>query len=34
MGNGQDAVKAAAEYVTTGINEDGVWNGLKHFHLI
>ena len=34
MGNGQEAVKEAAEYVTTGINEDGVWNGLKHYHLI
>lgn len=34
MGNGQDALKKEAEHVTSGILEDGVWNGLKHFHLI
>jgi hydroxymethylpyrimidine pyrophosphatase-like HAD family hydrolase len=33
-GNGQNALKEEAEYVTTDILEDGVWNGLKHFHLI
>lgn len=34
MGNGQEEVKKTAEYVTTPIDEDGVWNGLKHYHLI
>ncbi len=34
MGNAVDALKEKAEYVTTAINEDGVWNGLKHYGLI
>lgn len=34
MGNGFEEVKKAAEYVTTGINDDGVANGLKHYGLI
>ncbi len=34
MGNALDETKAVAEYVTTKINEDGVWNGLKHYGLI
>ncbi len=34
MGNGQQALKEQAEFVTTDINEDGVYNGLKHFNLI
>ena len=34
MANGRDEVKAAAEYVTTAVTEDGVYNGLKHYGLI
>lgn len=34
MGNGQDALKQRAEFVTTDIDKDGVWNGLKQYHLI
>lgn len=34
MGNGTDAAKAAADYVTTDIHADGIYNGLKHFKLI
>lgn len=34
MGNGQQALKDKADYVTTAIDEDGVYNGLKHFGLI
>ena len=34
MGNGKDALKAAADYVTTSVDEDGIYNGLKHFGLI
>ena len=34
MGNGTDQTKAAAEYVTTDIDDDGVYNGLKHYGLI
>ena len=34
MGNATDEVKAASDYVTTHINDDGIWNALKHFELI
>ena len=34
MGNGTEAAKAAADYVTTDIHADGIYNGLKHFGLI
>lgn len=34
MGNAADDVKAAADYVTTSVDEDGVWNALKHYNLI
>lgn len=29
MGNSPEVVKAAADYVTTGLEEDGVWNALE-----
>ena len=34
MGGGSDSAKAAADYITTGVDEDGIANGLKHFGLI
>ena len=34
MGNGTDRAKAAADYVTTAFDEDGIYNALKHFGLI
>ncbi len=34
MGNGTDRAKAVADYVTTPFDEDGIYNGLKHFGLI
>ncbi|MGN0348482.1 MAG: Cof-type HAD-IIB family hydrolase [Roseburia sp.] len=34
MGNGSKRAKAAAEYVTTTIGEDGILNGLLHYGLI
>lgn len=34
MGNATVEAKRAAEYVTTDIMEDGIWNGLKHYGLI
>ena len=34
MGNGTDVAKAAADYVTTDIHEDGIYNALKHYGLI
>ena len=34
MGNGIDAVKEAATYVTTENVNGGIVNGLKHFNLI
>ncbi len=34
MGNASDTVKAAADYVTDSVDEDGVANALRHFGLI
>ena len=34
MGNANDTVKASANYVTDSVDEDGIWNALKHFNLI
>lgn len=34
MGNGTEAAKRAAEYVTTDIMDDGIRNGLLHYGLI
>lgn len=34
MGNAEEAVKQAASYVTTDIDEDGIYNALKHFNII
>lgn len=34
MGNGLKELKNLADYVTTDINEDGIWNGMKYLGLI
>lgn len=34
MGNAEEAVKAAADYVTADIDDDGIEKALKHFGLI
>lgn len=34
MGNAVDEVKAHADYVTSTVDEDGVWNALRHFDII
>lgn len=34
MGNSSDEVKAMADYVTDGVEEDGVSNALRHFELL
>lgn len=34
MGNAGNDVKAVADYITTSVDEDGIWNALKHFDLI
>ena len=34
MGNAMDEAKKAADYVTSSIYENGIWNGLKQFSLI
>jgi Cof subfamily protein (haloacid dehalogenase superfamily) len=34
MGNGGGDVKAAADYVTTSVDDDGVGNALRHFNVI
>lgn len=34
MGNANDEVKAAADFVTTTVDEDGVRNALQHFNVI
>ena len=34
MGNADDEVKAAADYVTDSVDENGIEKALRHFHLI
>ena len=34
MGNAREELKAAADYVTTAIGDDGIWNACVHFGLI
>jgi hydroxymethylpyrimidine pyrophosphatase-like HAD family hydrolase len=34
MGNANDDVKAAADYVTDNVDEDGIFKALKHFGII
>ena len=34
MGNATPVAKEAAEYITTHIHENGIWNALKHYSLI
>lgn len=34
MGNAVDITKEKADYVTDHIDEDGLWNALKHFEII
>ena len=34
MGNAKDEVKAVADYVTTDVDENGIWNACKYFGLI
>lgn len=34
MGSGNDSAKNAADYITTGTDDDGLWNAFKHLGLI
>ncbi|MGD9761655.1 MAG: Cof-type HAD-IIB family hydrolase [Candidatus Izemoplasmatales bacterium] len=34
MGNAVDELKAVAEYVTTDVNDNGIYNAMKHYSLI
>lgn len=34
MGNGTQVAKDYADYITSGINEDGIWNAMNHFGLL
>jgi len=34
MGNGTDVLKAVADYVTTSVDENGIFNALKYFKII
>ena len=34
MGNGTQVAKENADYITTGIYEDGIWNAMAHLALI
>ena len=34
MGNGEEAIKACCSYVTKDIEEDGIYEAMKHFGLI
>jgi hydroxymethylpyrimidine pyrophosphatase-like HAD family hydrolase len=33
MGNGQEELKAYADYITTDVDKDGIKNALQHFGL-
>jgi hydroxymethylpyrimidine pyrophosphatase-like HAD family hydrolase len=34
MGNATEKIKEEAEFVTTDLDKDGIYNGLKHYGLI
>lgn len=34
MGNAQEEVKKRADYVTDEVEEDGIWNALRHYHIL
>ncbi|HCD76911.1 MAG TPA: Cof-type HAD-IIB family hydrolase [Prevotella sp.] len=34
MGNGGEPAKTVADYITTSVDDNGVWNALKHFGVI
>lgn len=34
MGNAKQGTKDAADYVTTSVDDDGIWNACKHFDLV
>ncbi|MDD3746567.1 MAG: HAD family hydrolase [Anaerostipes sp.] len=34
MGNGYKELKSLVEYITTDIDEDGIYNAMKHYHFI
>ena len=34
MGNAYGATKDAASYVTTSVDDDGIWNACKHYRLV
>lgn len=34
MGNAWDSVKERADYVTTSVDDDGIWNACRHFGLV
>lgn len=34
MGNGGDEIKAAANYITTDVNDDGLYNAFQYLGLI
>ena len=34
MGNGNESLKEVSDYVTTDIEDNGIYNALKHFKVI
>jgi hydroxymethylpyrimidine pyrophosphatase-like HAD family hydrolase len=34
MGNAIDSLKQQADYVTTSVDDNGILNALRHFHII
>jgi hypothetical protein len=34
MGNAIEPVKRSADYVTSAVGDNGIWNALRHFHLL
>jgi hydroxymethylpyrimidine pyrophosphatase-like HAD family hydrolase len=34
MGNGGEEIKQAADYITTDVNDDGIYNAFRYLNLI
>jgi len=34
MGQAAEEVKQSADYVTTSVDDDGIWNAMKYFKII
>ena len=34
MGNAKEELKEIADYITSPIDQDGIWNACRHFQLV